>query len=385
MNPKLLSSSFVDNIDHIETTIVDVPLRKAHFHASGSHAGQSYVLVTLKTKSGAVGYGEGVTPGGGTFWGGESVETIKVVVDKYLTPALLGANVFAHERALLLMDRAAAANQFAKSAIDIALHDVVGRLLGVPISQLYGGAVRTTIPTMWPLAAAEYESDVADARMHLASRRHRAFKIKIGKTDPESEVRRALQTVEAIHSNAPGTKCTIDLNQAWDEPTASRWLPVLQDGGVALAEQPVPGWNVAAMARLAARLDMPVMADEGLWDMHDTYDSIVRGATDVFGVKVAKGGGLRRAYKAAAIAQAAGVPLWGGMALESSIGTAASLQLFSVFPELPWGTELVGPLLIGDDLVTEPTTYSEFEVVIPQGPGLGIQVDFDKVAHYRRR
>ncbi len=379
------TASKEDAIRSIETVIVDVPLRRTHVHATGTHSSQSYVFVTLLTESGATGIGEGVTPGGGAFWGGESVETIKAVIDRYLAPAIKGCNVFAFEQILERMDRVAARNNFAKSAVDIAVHDVVGKLLKVPVSLLYGGLKRERIPVLWALAAAEYHADVEDAAEKLRSRRHRTFKIKIGKGDPESEARRALMTAAAIHDLSPEARCTVDLNQAWDEPTAMRWLPEFQAAGIALVEQPLPEWNMAGMARLAQRLDMPILADEGLWDHHDAFEWLVRGATDVLGLKVAKAGGIRRAAKAAAVAEAAGAPCWGGMSLESSIGTAASLQLFSALPALQWGCELIGPLLIGDDFSTEPIRYAEFEVMVPDGPGLGVALDQDKVEHYRRR
>lgn len=169
-------------IDGVEAVILDLPLRRPHFHASGRHAGQDLVVITIRTRGGAIGIGEGGTPGGTAFWGGESVETIKVMIDSYLGPAILGCNVFAHETILTAMDRAAAGNQFAKAAIDVAVHDAVGRILDIPVSLLYGGAVRDSIPVLWVLATAEFEADVEDARKQLDERRHRVFKIKIGKS-----------------------------------------------------------------------------------------------------------------------------------------------------------------------------------------------------------
>ena len=136
------SRSREDAIRSLDTVIVDVPLRRKHFHATGTHSGQSYVFVKLLTEGGAIGIGEGVTPGGGAFWGGESVETIKAVIDRYLGPAIIGCNVFALEPILERMDRSAARNNCAKSAVDIAVHDVVGKLLNAPVSLLYGGRRR---------------------------------------------------------------------------------------------------------------------------------------------------------------------------------------------------------------------------------------------------
>src|SRR3546814_19368795 len=81
---------------------------------------------------------------------------------------------------------------------------------------------------------------------------------------------------------------------------------------------------------------------------------------------------------AASVAEAAGIPIYGGMALESSIGTAAALQLFSALPLLSWDCELIGPLLLADDLAVQPTQYHNFEVVVPHGTGLGVEPDTDK-------
>ncbi|WP_205042027.1 muconate cycloisomerase family protein [Rhodoligotrophos defluvii] len=378
------AASREDEIERIETAIVDVPLRRTHFHASGTHAGQSYVVVELRTRGGAVGIGEGVTPGGRAFWGGESVETIKATIDSYLAPALIGCSVFAHETALKLMDRAAARNNFAKAAIDMALHDVACRLLGVPLSALYGGKVRDSIPVLWPLATGDFEQGAEEAIRLLSERRHRIFKMKLGQGDPAADVRGASKAIQAIHRQFPDACVTLDFNQAWDEQTAARWLPELEQAGAALIEQPVAAWNVEAMVRLAARLDIPVMADEALWDYHDAYEFFRRGASDVYCVKAAKGGGLRRAYKAAAIAEAAGIPLCGGMALESSLGTAASLQLFAALPDLAWGCEMIGPRLIAEDLSTEPVQYRDYEVIIPDGPGIGLVLDRDKLRRFQR-
>lgn len=388
--PNLVLGSMTVNepkgvIDRISAYIVDLPLKRSHFHASGTHATQSLVIVELRTRDGLIAHGEGGTPGGTAFWGGECTETIKVMIDTYLGPAVTGLSIFAHEAILTAMDRVASRNQFAKAAIDMAVHDAVGRALNIPVGLLYGGAVRTRIPVLWALATAELEADVADAARQLDARLHRTFKIKIGKGDPDAEAARAIKTAEAIFALSSEARCAVDLNQAWDEPTAVRLLPKLHDAGFSLIEQPVAHWNRRAMSRLAQRLDIPVLSDESLWDMHDAYDAFVHESTDIYAVKIAKGGGIRRAYKAAATAEAAGVPLFGGMALESSFGTAAGLQLFSALPTLPWGCELIGPRLLAEDLTTEPTQYENFEVLVPQGVGLGVELDLDKVKAFSRK
>src|SRR3546814_13118990 len=140
----------------------------------------------------------------------------------------------------------------------------------------------------------------------------------------------------------------------------------MDEAGIAMVEQPLPFWTKDGMAALCSRLRMAVVADEGLWDLHDAYAAFKSGATALYGVKIGKGGGIRRAYKAASVAEAAGIPIYGGMALERSIGTAAALKLFRALPLLSWDCELIGPLLLAADLAVQPTQYQNFEVVVTQ-------------------
>ena len=107
-------------------------------------------------------------------------------------------------------------------------------------------------------------------------------------------------------------------------------------------------------------------------------------AADVFAVKIAQSGGLYQAGRVAAIADAASIGLYGGTMLEGAIGTIASAHLFSTFPNLTWGTELFGPLLLAQELVTEPLQYQDFELVVPTGLGLGVELDDERLRFFQR-
>jgi muconate/chloromuconate cycloisomerase len=363
----------------VETLIVDLPLRRAHRHAVQTTASQPLLIVRLTTEAGVVGIGEGATPGG-PWWGGDSVEAMKLLIDRYLVPVLIGRDVFAIEAALAAMDRAAARQTFAKAPLDMAMHDAAAKLLGVPVSHLLGGRLREAVPVAWALGAGATEPDAAEAQAAVAEGRHRQFKIKMGMGEPAEDVARVTATIAAVK----GAAFRIDLNQAWDEPTAMRWAPVLQEAGVELFEQPLKRANLAGMRRLCDRLDAAVMADESVYDAVEALEVIRQGAADVIAVKLAKGGGLRGAARLGAVARAADMPLFGGTTLESSVGTAASLQLFAGLPSLPFGCELFGPLILADDLATEPVRYSDFHVEVPTGPGLGVELDPEKIRKYQR-
>jgi muconate cycloisomerase len=158
----------------------------------------------------------------------------------------------------------------------------------------------------------------------------------------------------------------------------------LEAVGVDLVEQPIAQTNRRGMARLASNAIMPVMADEALNGPESAFDYASTAAADVFAVKIAPSGGLFAASRVAAIADAAGIGLYGGTMLEGAVGSVASAHLFATFIHLEWGTELFGPLLLTEEILTEPLDYSEFSLAVPSGPGLGIALDESKLNRFRR-
>jgi muconate cycloisomerase len=176
----------------------------------------------------------------------------------------------------------------------------------------------------------------------------------------------------------------VDANQAWDETTAVRFLPQLADLGIRLVEQPLPAWNIAGMARVRARSSVPLMADECVFSTHDMLAVTQAAAADVVSLKLVKHAGLLNLRNVAAIADAAGMGLYGGCLLESSIGAAAHLHVFAGLRTLDWGCEHFGPQILTNDLVQEPLRFSDFHIHLPAGPGIGVTLDRDKLRHYAR-
>jgi muconate cycloisomerase len=141
----------------------------------------------------------------------------------------------------------------------------------------------------------------------------------------------------------------------------------------------------AALARLSRRFRVPLMADEAVATPADAFTLAQARACDVFALKIAKSGGLSATARVAAVAEAAGIQLYGGTMLEGTIGTLASAHLFAALPQpLAYGTELFGPLLLEDDVVTERPAYADCALSVPRKPGLGVGLDEDKLAFYRR-
>ncbi|WP_250516537.1 muconate/chloromuconate family cycloisomerase [Caballeronia sp. INDeC2] len=367
-------------ITSVEAILVDLPTIRAHQLAMATMQQQTLVIVRLRTSDGIEGLGEATTIGGLSY-GDESPEGIKLTIDTYLAPALVGQDASNINGAMLRLNKIARGNRFAKSAIETALLDAQGKRLGVPVSELLGGAVRKTLPVLWTLASGDTQRDIDEAEMLLAERRHNTFKLKIGRRSVRDDVAHVAKIKAALGSRA---KVTVDVNQAWNETDAALGIEALEAAGIDLIEQPTPREQRGALARLAARFIVPIMADEAVTGPEDALELVRHACADVFALKIAKSGGIYGMMRTAAIADAAGVSLYGGTMLEGSIGSIASAHGFSALPQLAWGTELFGPLLLKDDIVTARPQYRDFDLHMPEGPGLGLQIDEEKLAFYRR-
>lgn len=372
MNPRILK---------IETLIIDLPTIRPHHLSMTVINRQSMVITRIYSEDGIVGIGESTTIGG-LAYGPESPEGIKVTIDKYIAPLLSGKDATNINSLMTLIATHVKGNEFAKAGVETALMDAQGKRWNVSISELLGGSVCTHLEVLWTLASGDTHKDIEEAQTLIADNRHKTFKLKIGKQDPKKDV----ENVSAIkNALGPDVRITVDVNQAWEEEVAKKWINVLQHNGIDLIEQPVLKTNFDGLARLTEYFHVPIMADESCATITDAMKlAKIRGGS-VFALKLMKAGGMNQALKIAGIAESAGISLYGGTMLEGTIGTAASVHAFSTLPDLSWGTELFGPLLLTDDIVVNPLNYSNSSVEVPKGPGLGIELDEDKVNFYTRR
>ena len=368
-------------IKGIEVILADVPTIRPHKLSVATMNVQTLVLVRIRCDDGIEGWGEATTIGGLNY-GDESPESIKTNIDVHITPLLLGMPADDVAMVMAKLRKVIQGNRFAKCAIETALLDAQARRLGVPLSTLLGGRVRDALPVAWTLASGDTTKDIAEAEKMLELRRHRIFKLKIGWRSVADDVAHVLTIKRALGDKA---SVRVDVNQAWSEADAMSGIAALQAGGIDLIEQPLRGENVAGMARLAARFDVPQMADEALHGPLDAYRLAGLAAADVFAVKITQSGGLLPALQVATVAQLAGIGLYGGTMLEGAVGTAASAHMFSTFAELAWGTELFGPLLLTEELLQKPLEYRDFMLHVPTGPGLGVDIDLEKLHALRRR
>lgn len=367
-------------IDAFETCLVDLPTIRPHVLSVATMRQQTMVLVTVRCSDGTAGVGEATTIGGLSY-GEESPEGMKLALDTYFAPLVMGADPTRPAELMDRLNRAIAGNRFSKCAVETALLDAMGQRVGLPMSELLGGRRRERLPVAWTLASGDTAKDIDEAERMLAERRHNIFKLKIGKRSVVDDVAHVAAIKRALGDRA---SVRVDVNRAWDEASATRGVAMLEAAGCDLVEQPVDAHLRGAMARLSQRFTIPIMADESLTGPASAFDFAASAAADVFAVKIAQSGGPKAACAVAAIAEAAGVALYGGTMLEGPIGTAASAHAFSTFAHLSFQTELFGPLLLTEEILEEPLAYADFGLKVPDGPGLGVRLDADRVAFFRR-
>lgn len=365
-------------IERVETFLVDLPTIRPHQLSMATMNGQTLMLVRLYCSDGTVGVGEGTTIGG-LAYGAESPEGMKLAIDTYFAPLLVGADASHVPAIMAKLDKAIRDNRFAKCAVETALFDALGQRTGLPVSQLLGGRVRESLPVAWTLASGDTAKDIDEAERMLAQRRHNIFKLKIGRRAVADDVAHVAAIKKALGDRAA---VRVDVNMAWSELQAQHGLAALADAGCELAEQPVA--TAEALARLKGRYPIAIMADESLTGPASAFALARVAGADVFAVKIEQSGGLRAAQQVAAIADAAGIALYGGTMLEGAVGTVASAHVFATFRDLQWGTELFGPLLLTEEILAQPLQYQDFQLAVSTAPGLGIALDEDRVQFFRR-
>ena len=367
-------------IESLSAIIVDLPTIRPHKLAMHTMQQQTLVVIRLRCADGIEGLGEATTIGG-LAYGNESPESIKQNIDSHLAPLLIGQDAANINACMLRLDKAAKGNSFAKSGLESALLDAQGKRLGLPVSELLGGRVRDSLEVAWTLASGDTAKDIAEAEDMLGLRRHRIFKLKIGAGEVSQDLKHVIAIKRALGDSA---SVRVDVNQAWDESVALRACQVLGDNGIDLIEQPIARINRAGQVRLNQRSPAPIMADESIESVEDAFSLAADGAASIFALKIAKNGGPRAVLRTAAIAEAAGIALYGGTMLEGGLGTMASAHAFVTLNKLAWDTELFGPLLLTEDILSEPLVYRDFELHVPNTPGLGLSLDEERLAFFRR-
>ena len=328
-----------------------------------------YVLVHIETDEGIAGIGE--APADIGFFG-QTLEGVQFAIADYLGPQLVGKDPFDIEYLMDLIDYRE--NSCAKSGIDLALHDLVGKARGVPVSELLGGSRRTRIPVAIEIPGGSPE-DMANECLKYIERGVRAFKPKIGGI-PEKDAERLKAIRDAV---GPDVSLRADANRGYSPKEAIELCRLSEkyDVGLELLEQPVEAWDIEGMAEVRRSVDVLIEADESCFTIHDARHIVREEAADVLNIKIAKAGGLANAMKIAAIAEEAGLQSVLGTGFGTGIKIAAKLHLAAAIPQITGAVEFT-ELGIHGNLLAPPhdaglaLPLEDGCLPVPTGPGLGV-------------
>jgi muconate cycloisomerase len=370
-------------ITYVETVAARIPLvpQRRMITAWGKHDVSEFVLVRVGTDAGIEGAGEAtVSP----LWSGETVPGACAVIERLFAPALVGCDPRDIDQIDRRMERACRHNWFAKAAVEMACWDIAGKAAGRPVYELLGGAVRPlAVRSRFSLAA--YPPAEAAARAgELVAAGFTTIKVKVGGPGGAADdVARVRAVREAI---GPAVALTIDANCGWDGDTAVAAIRQMADCRLALAEQPTPDGDYAAMARVRRETGVPVMADESCFDLVHARELVRNACCDVISLYPGKNGGIARARRIAEFAEGRGVACSIGSNLEWDVGTAAMMHLIVATRNMrveEFPGDVLGPSYHELSIAREPLSIRGPLTTLTERPGLGVEVDWDAVRRLR--
>ncbi|HOB31864.1 MAG TPA: enolase C-terminal domain-like protein [Verrucomicrobiota bacterium] len=362
-------------ITAVHTFPVTLPVRPEYFIASsaGTHAVSRYVVLAIETDDGTTGWGEAsVVP----LWSGESQGGAIALIQDYFAPLLLHRSL--DEVDLGELDRIAVDNHFTKAAVEMALWDLKGRHCGKPVYELLGGARNPLqIPIKFSIGLRSPEEAAAIAAEKVRQG-FTAIKIKVG-PNPEEDLRRVAAVREAI---GPATKLNVDVNGGWSVDQAIREIPRYAPFHLEYVEQPTPRWDIDGLARVRTAVNVPIMADETVFSVWQAEQVIAKKAADLISIYPGKNGGLLKAQQICRMAEEAGIRCHLGSNLEWDIGTAAMCHLAAACSNVPvtdFPVDILGHLYYAVHPKKNPVEFQNGRVLVPQGPGLGMDLDRDEI------
>ena len=357
----------------IEAIAVSLPMKKPVQMAGEIVAQAENVFVRVESDAGAVGWGEGAAAPTMT---GETIAGMMAAIE-LMRPKLIGRAAYDFVGAAAAMDAQLYGNSGAKAAIDMALHDLVGRASGRPVYALFGAKQRRRMPVLAVIGSEDAAADLRDAQARWNAG-YRAFKIKVGLGSPEADAVRTMMLCQALKRQARGgEECLVsaDANQGFSVDGALTFVRGIGDCGLDFFEQPVGAHDLDGMSRIAAATKVPIGADEGIHSLDDIARHHERKAARGVSLKAIKLGGLSGLFAAskrcAELGMSVNISCKTG---ETSLASAAAAHLAAVAPAIAWGLTVTMSGL-AEDVTAAPLPIDGGHVEVPERPGLGIDVD----------
>ena len=370
-------------ISDLRITRIAIPQKRTYRSSwrrsgHGTTALQS-VLVELDTDDGITGIGESPV-----VWAGqadvtraliEGVRHLLVGADP-LEPDIIRRRLYAETGMAHLGTQGIS---WALSGIDTALWDILGRAADMPLHRLWGGAWRDRSAFYADLVPGDPEQMAEDARSSV-EQGFRTLYLKVGFA-PEVDEARVRAVREAV---GDGPRIRIDANAAWSPALAVRLLERLASYAIEYVEQPLPPGDPSELARLRARVDVPILAHESSLSLEGTLAVIRHGAADAVQLDPRFDAGITGARTAALVAEAAGLPAVTHTFGETGVGTALMLQMHAAHRNFVLDNQTYYPNLEDDVILGGPLAFDGPFLAVPTAPGLGVELDRERVAHWAR-
>lgn len=370
-------------IEHVETIPVNLQvIEPFEIGFWGEIEALPTNIVKITTDDGTTGYGEAPSYPGFLGYAGDSHLTDKVVLEEHLQGILVGEDPRRIEYLYRRMDELVTGNWLLKSAVDMALYDLVGKLLDVPAYDLLGGLTRERQPLSNSIFFVPVEQGVDEAKHWIHEEGAQIIKVKVGR-GVEVDAELVLAIRDAV---GPDVDLRVDANQEYGVKEAIRAYDAFREADITFFEQPTDRDDYAGMARITDAVDVPVMADESVDTPNDVKRIAETGAADLLSVGVFKGG-MTLAKRMIIGAEVLDLPCYLGATYGTAIGTAASVHLTASLSNVTYGNETIGSLVLEEDVVEgdwrDIFAWEDGHLRPPDGPGLGVEVDRDKLDRYR--
>lgn len=358
-------------IDQIEVVLLSIPRRRGMARAEN-------LLVRIRCSDGASGIG--ACQYESRY--GETGSEAALVIQKHYTPLLLKEDPLKIETIMAKLDAFMPEHLASKAAVDIALHDLKGKLLKVPVYELLGGRARDKIQLLAPQVSRGEPIEQAREAARLIGEGYKALKLRVGGADVEKDIQRVKEVREAVGMSA---EIRIDANEYHTPASAVGLIARLEPFDLAWVEDPIPGGDIEGFAYLRRKIRVPLEAGQ-LGSPADVLRYIRMGAADCFKIKVVRGGGLLKLKKSLAIAEAANMSVVSGSGGDNDINFAAEVALNGSTKHMSHACESTGAWFIYPEesrLVKEPIAVKDGYATLPDKPGLGVDLiepEFKKLA-----
>jgi muconate cycloisomerase len=346
-------------ITGISVDLVRWPLKMKRRHGVGDIEGSMPgAIVKISTNAGIVGWGE-ASPWS-VFTG--TAEANASAIHLYMRPLVVGADPLKVSTLMRQIEKTIVGHTEGKAAVEMALLDIVGKHLGLPVAQLLGGYYRSEVPLSVSIANPDFEEDCNLAKALVAHKED-------------------LRRLEWLRANLPATvDLRVDYNQGLDPWNAIRHLKDVEAFRPTFIEQPVKREQRAAMAAITKAIDTPIMADESVFTPTEAIDMVRGEIADLVSIKIMKSGGIARAREIAAIAEAAGITAYGGTMFEGGLAIAAGLHMVAATPNISLGAEFYTSTFVMEvEVLKTPIVIDNGSTRVPTGAGLGVEVDEDNI------